>query len=218
MKEQLSLFKSKLEEFAQKHKSDIRKDPVFRAQFHVMCANIGVDPLASNKGMWAELLGFGDFYYELGVQVLEACWASRPLNGGLMELGAVRAAVVKRRGQRADPISEDDILRAVKKLKVLGGGLDVVTVGARTYIRSVPVELNTDTNKVLELAEVKGFISEAELMQKAGWTHDRARECLSVLLKEGMAMIDDGAADGVRLFWFPAVNASAGGTSVTMQR
>ena len=49
MKEQLSLFKNKLEEFAQKHKSDIRKDPVFRAQFHVMCANIGVDPLASNK-------------------------------------------------------------------------------------------------------------------------------------------------------------------------
>lgn len=40
--------------------------------------------------MWAELLGFGDYYYELGVQLLEACWASRPLNGGLMELGALR--------------------------------------------------------------------------------------------------------------------------------
>jgi len=25
-----------------------------------------VDPLASNKGFWAELLGIGDFYYELG--------------------------------------------------------------------------------------------------------------------------------------------------------
>jgi ESCRT-II complex subunit VPS22 len=49
MKEQLTLFKNKLEEFAHKHKADIRKDPVFRAQFHVMCANIGVDPLASNK-------------------------------------------------------------------------------------------------------------------------------------------------------------------------
>ena len=34
-----------------------------------MCSNIGVDPLASNKGVWAQLLGFGDFYYELGVQV-----------------------------------------------------------------------------------------------------------------------------------------------------
>jgi ESCRT-II complex subunit VPS22 len=32
-----------------------------------MCAKVGVDPLASNKGFWAELLGIGDFYYELGV-------------------------------------------------------------------------------------------------------------------------------------------------------
>ena len=47
---------------------------VFRAQFHTMCASIGVDPLASNKGMWAEVLGFGDFYYELGVQV--RAWAA----------------------------------------------------------------------------------------------------------------------------------------------
>lgn len=42
--------------------------------------------------MFAELLGFGDYYFELGVQILEACWASRPLNGGLMELGALRCA------------------------------------------------------------------------------------------------------------------------------
>jgi ESCRT-II complex subunit VPS22 len=55
MKDQLVLFKSKLEEFALQHKADIRRDPVFRAQFHTMCTNIGVDPLASNKvrgGAW----------------------------------------------------------------------------------------------------------------------------------------------------------------------
>jgi ESCRT-II complex subunit VPS22 len=34
-----------------------------------MCSAVGVDPLASQKGFWAELLGFGDFYYELGVQI-----------------------------------------------------------------------------------------------------------------------------------------------------
>jgi hypothetical protein len=38
-----------------KHKSDIRRDPVFRAQFHTMCANIGVDPLASNKVCWQHI-------------------------------------------------------------------------------------------------------------------------------------------------------------------
>ena len=54
-----------------------------------MCSNIGVDPLASNKGMWAQLLGFGDFYYELGVQVVEGCLSTRPLNGGLIDLAAL---------------------------------------------------------------------------------------------------------------------------------
>ena len=34
-----------------------------------MCTSIGVDPLASSKGFWSEMLGFGDFYYELAVQV-----------------------------------------------------------------------------------------------------------------------------------------------------
>lgn len=52
MKEQMARFKASLEEFAQKHRKDIRSDPVFRAQFQTMCANIGVDPLASNKVRW----------------------------------------------------------------------------------------------------------------------------------------------------------------------
>ena len=84
-------------------RNDIRQDPVFRAQFHTMCANIGVDPLASNKGMWAQLLGFGDFYYELGVQIVEACLATRAYNGGFMELGALRNAVQVKLAQHQAP-------------------------------------------------------------------------------------------------------------------
>lgn len=49
--------------------NDIRKNPAFRSQFHEMCTKVGVDPLASNKGFWAELLGIGDFYYELGLSL-----------------------------------------------------------------------------------------------------------------------------------------------------
>ncbi|KAI3871535.1 hypothetical protein MKX03_010943 [Papaver bracteatum] len=50
MKEQLTTFRSQLVDFARKHKNDIRKNPAFRSQSHQMCAKIGVDPLASNKG------------------------------------------------------------------------------------------------------------------------------------------------------------------------
>ncbi|CAB4022337.1 vacuolar-sorting SNF8-like [Paramuricea clavata] len=64
MSKQLESFKTYLEEFATKHKSDIKKNAEFRGHFQQMCARIGVDPLASSKGFWAEMLGVGDFYYE----------------------------------------------------------------------------------------------------------------------------------------------------------
>ncbi|KAG6756600.1 hypothetical protein POTOM_040035 [Populus tomentosa] len=114
MKEQLATFSSQLEEFARKHKFlvlMIFERTLLSGQFHEMCAKVGVDPLASSKGFWAELLQIGDFYYELGlynfffhygaislanvfesssvydarregVQILEICLATRPRNGG----------------------------------------------------------------------------------------------------------------------------------------
>ena len=39
------------------------------------------DVLAS-KGFWAEMLWVGDFYYELGVQIVEVCMATNHRNGG----------------------------------------------------------------------------------------------------------------------------------------
>ncbi len=49
---QLDTFRNSLEQFASKHKSDIRKNAEFRGHFQQMCARIGVDPLAceSSKG------------------------------------------------------------------------------------------------------------------------------------------------------------------------
>lgn len=97
-------FKVHLEEFAKKHRQDIQKDPQFRAQFQKMCSTIGVDPIASNKGFWAELLGIGDFYYELGLNIIDICVQTRYQNGGLMDLSDLRAHLLKR--YRPQVISE----------------------------------------------------------------------------------------------------------------
>lgn len=210
MKDQMSLFQTKLEEFALKHRAEIRRDPAFRAQFHMMCANIGVDPLASNKGIWAKTLGIGDFYYELSVQIVEACWATRDLNGGLMELPALIKYVNRRRGRQADPISEDDVVRAIKKIKVLGSGFDLVLIGRMQFVRSVPGELNMDSNKILELAQAEGFVSRALVMHQAGWQAQRVEAALQVLLKQGIALVDDQAPNGERLFWFPCLAPNQG--------
>ncbi|BBH01959.1 EAP30/Vps36 family protein [Prunus dulcis] len=117
MKEQLTTFRTQLEDFARKHKNDIRKNPAFRSQFHNMCTKVGVDPLASNKGFWAELLGIGDFYYELGVQIVDICLATRPHNGGLINLQELCNLLRQRRRSDREAVSEDDCLRAISKLK-----------------------------------------------------------------------------------------------------
>uniref|UniRef100_A0A8C5S858 Vacuolar-sorting protein SNF8 n=1 Tax=Laticauda laticaudata TaxID=8630 RepID=A0A8C5S858_LATLA len=105
MSKQLETFKSNLEEFASKHKQEIRKNPEFRVQFQNMCATIGVDPLASGKGFWSEMLGVGDFYYELGVQIIEVCLALKHRNGGLIILDELHQQVLKGRGKFAQDVS-----------------------------------------------------------------------------------------------------------------
>ena len=72
-KETLLSFKDCLSDFASKHKNEINNDPEFRQQFHVLCLSVGVDPLASNKGFWSDILGVGDFYFELGVKIIQIC-------------------------------------------------------------------------------------------------------------------------------------------------
>jgi ESCRT-II complex subunit VPS22 len=55
MTKQVQFLKENLEEFADKHKSEIKKNPTFRRQFTEMCSAIGVDPLSTSKGVWSVL-------------------------------------------------------------------------------------------------------------------------------------------------------------------
>ncbi|KZV56415.1 vacuolar protein sorting-associated protein 221 [Dorcoceras hygrometricum] len=207
LKEQLATFRSQLEDFARKHKNDIRKNPTFRSQFHEMCAKVGVDPLASNKGFWAELLGIGDFYYELGVQIVDICLATRPLNGGLISLEELCNVLGQRRKSARDAVSQDDCLRAISKLKVLGNGFEVISLGKKKLVRSVPTELNKDHNEILELAQGLGYVTVDEVQRRLSWSSGRATDALETLLEECLAMVDDGHKDGKRRYWFPCVSS-----------
>ncbi|KAM7029760.1 vacuolar-sorting protein SNF8 isoform 4-T4 [Acridotheres tristis] len=202
MSKQLETFRTHLEAFASKHKQEIRKSPEFRLQFQDMCATIGVDPLASGKGFWAEMLGVGDFYYELGVQIIEVCLALKHRNGGLITLEELQQQVLKGRGKFAQDVSQDDLLRAIKKLKVLGNGFGIIPVGGTFLVQSVPAELNMDHTVVLQLAEKKGFVTVSEIRGSLKWEMERAKQ--DHLLKEGMAWLDLQAPAEPQ-FWFPAL-------------
>lgn len=106
MRAQMKAFQAHLEAFAHAHKDSIQNDPAFRAQFHKMCATIGVDPLTSRKGIWSELLGVGDYYYELAVRAIEVCVATRGINGGFLALDELVRALRKKRTAYVENVSK----------------------------------------------------------------------------------------------------------------
>lgn len=227
-KEQLAKFTASLEQFAAAHRSDIRADPEFRAAFHAMCANVGVDPLASRKSAWGQLLGFGEFYVELAVCVADCCLASRAHDGGLCTLDALVERVNKRRGSVAGDVSADDVERAIEALGALGGGWSVdasssasasassASLGrnkSNKMVRSVPLEMSDDVNACIARARETshGCLSASALAETSGWTLERARDALESAVKLGISLVDDQHESGVRAYWFPAFRLELSG-------
>lgn len=92
-----------------------------------MCSSIGVDPLASNKGFWSDLLGVGDFYYELGIQIIQVSVQTRASNGGIISMNEMLSSL-RSSGKTRRDLSQDDVKRAVEKLSVLGSGFKIIEV------------------------------------------------------------------------------------------
>jgi len=105
MTKQLKVFQENLQKFAAKHKDRINQNPHFRHQFQQLCAKTGVDPLASHQGFWAQMLGLGNFYYELAIQMIQLCLALRDDNGGLIELKELHHQLQNRRGKHQQKAS-----------------------------------------------------------------------------------------------------------------
>lgn len=216
MTKQMETFRINLEEFATKHKSEIKKNSRFRRQFTEMCASIGVDPLASAKGFWS-VLGIGDFYYELAIQIVEVCLATNDKNGGLISLDELRSRLIRARGQRKEhqEITNEDLLAAAKKLRVLGDSFLVVPIGRGKYlVRSIPGELSMDHTAVLQQASLSGDskVSKSVLEKELRWEEGRAQRALDHMVKEGFAWIDEQGEEE-NLYWFPSLFAACVGSA-----
>lgn len=223
---QLSVFRSLLQQFSQTHAKDIRNDPVFRAQFARMCTAIGIDPLASSSSssssssddaggsnIWAQLLGksVNDFYFELAVRVVEVCGQTRGENGGLIALAELRDRISRGRMEGAPAITDDDIRRAVATLRPLAGeAYAVATLGRKEYVRSVPRELNSDQEAVVEAAQALGYVSVSLLRDNLGWERVRCRTVIDDMVGQGMLWVDRQTG-GETEYWSPGVMADGEG-------
>ena len=218
----------KLSDFAKKHRSEIQNDPAFRAKFLEMCTPLGVDPLSSEKGIWGNMLGIGEFYYELAVKVAEVCIASRSRNGGIISVAEVKHILKSRKtkfnfssstSSSASSLSSTkytshDIVTAVRKLSILGSGFRIVMVGTSCMIVSVPMELDNDHMEIMQIAQQQqqeqiatnitstaGVVTIQDVMKITEWDLERTNRAIDILLGNGMAWLD--FHEGKKYYWFP---------------
>ncbi|KAF2006896.1 EAP30-domain-containing protein [Amniculicola lignicola CBS 123094] len=212
---QLSVFQSLLHNFAITHSKDIRANPAFRAEFARMCSALGVDFLASSHhrdgkkdeggSIWAQILGgsVNDFYFNLGVLIVEECRATRAENGGLISVPDLRARIQRGRGIGGGmEVSDDDITRAVDSLSPLGSCFTIMKIGHRSLIRSVPKDLNTDQSTVLEAIQVLGYVTISMLQLNLSWDRARAVAVVDDLMADSLVWVDCQA--GENEYWSPA--------------
>jgi ESCRT-II complex subunit VPS22 len=202
-------FKTTLTEFAAKHKDRINSDPEFRHQFHKMCLSVGVDPLASNKGFWADILGVGDFYFELGVKIIQISVQTRSANGGIMSLAEMISKLNANHNQKGGKhhhhlISSDDVMRAMEKIEVLGNGFQIRKFGGKKMILSVPMEISNDFESLMTVAQqFQGMVSFHILSGNYQWSTERFTLAIQPLLTEGIVWMDQ--YNGELSYYFPSI-------------
>ena len=226
---QLSVFQSLVHNFAVTHSKDIRANPEFRAEFARMCSALNIDFLASsyhkdNRGeggkgggsIWTQLLGgsVNDFYFNLGVLIVEECRATRSENGGLISIADLRARIQRGRSGilgASLSVTDDDIRRAVDSLAPLGACFSLTRIGHRTLIRSVPKELNNDQSTVLEAIQLLGYVTVSMLQVNLGWERPRAHAVVDDLMADSLVWVDCQA--GENEYWSPAFISAGGGST-----
>lgn len=142
------------------------------------------------------MLGIGDFYYELGVKIVEICLKLKEQTGGLVDISTLKTRL-------GGKVEEDDILRAIDSLKPLGSGFKVIKIGGHKMVQSVPRELSSDTTALLDFAGDSGHFHADEACQRLGWSSERTRNAVNLLIDEGLVWIDEQAQP--KSFWIPGL-------------
>ncbi|OLY81791.1 Vacuolar-sorting protein SNF8 [Smittium mucronatum] len=162
-----------------------------------MTSLVGVDPLQSRKKGINGYFGVGDFYCELGIQIVDICISTRVINGGLIDIQDLRSRLVSIR--KSENISTDDIERSISQLAPLGGDYKVMTIKDKKVVKSIPNEFNKDHSDLLALLD-PNFNPPAtfnSLKSFTKWSDCRLQHTLDSLSRDGVLWVDMQAPEPV---------------------
>eukprot|EP01083_Nonionella_stella_P274602 932182_1 len=126
------------------------------------------------------------------------------MNGGLIEINELVKLLRIKRKKQANSISIQDVEFAISKLKSLGNGFSVITIGKRQMVKSVPMEFNRDHTTILAHCQSSACCSITQLERKTKWPKQRIEQTLKMMLNEGVAWIDKQGGQET-IYWFPSL-------------
>lgn len=135
--------------------------------------------------------------------IIRVCVRTRGVNGGILAVEDLLDRLRKDGSRSRQNLSVEDILRAIKKLAILGNGFQLRSIGSVNYVVSVPMELNKDHESLVQLMHSHGFVSYSVLHQSKGWTAERFRTAIGFLVQEELVWVDDGTPTGERHYMMP---------------
>jgi hypothetical protein len=142
------------------------------------------------------IFGRGDYYENLGEEILKLKDMIRNETGGICSLADL---YMKMRERRLNiEFGVDDIEKAVKKLDKAGMIADMHVLGSGLkLIEFVPVGMTEDSRTVLEVAAASnGYVSLEDLVLKTQWDNERVMRVLQTLEQEGVTRRDSSYAGG----------------------
>ena len=206
LKVTMEIVQDSLREIVERQKKELASDEEYQRQFYKLCVDIGVDPYAQKKGMFANLFkrDLNSFYRELGVRILTYCIKTRFQNGGLVRVSDIKAHLNKNASKRSERIHTNDIHIAVEKLKPLSPSLKFFDAAANDgerveYLQSSETDFTADAMRVLTRAQ----FFDGKLTHSQVGIEDKWKRELMNFAEKGLAWVD--IHQGESTYYFPGI-------------
>ena len=160
---------------------------------------IGVDPLASSKGFWADLMGFGDFYNELAVKIIQISVQTRAENGGIISVKElahrINSSTPNNSTSSRNLVDKEDIQRAVSQVQTsLDPSFCISSLNnSLPCLISTPSQLSNDHLTLLSISSSSPdrSFNHPLLLHQENWSQERFVVVVKPLLRGGGLWVDD---------------------------
>ncbi len=205
--ERLNLIKTKLEEAFEKHGDTILQIPAYRNILIEMLTNLGLEPQSwiakaqKQRGMMQRLLRRDDRTARIRRDILQIASESKGA-GGIMLLSDLLLRMDSL-GWEIKSDSLEDVLSDMAKEGLIEG-VSTLENGSR-IVKFIPVSLTEDPQRLLALAaKHDGMLTIEESVVGLGWTEERVRNVLNLLVEKGVVKVQKSFSKSTQ-FWFPGL-------------